>query len=234
MEDLTVQNAELEAFDRTVAHDLQNPLALVVGFADLLQLDNNEISLEEQERALKLLVQNAHRMSNIIQELLVLSSVRKKDVTLYPLQMEDIVRSAMDRLRFMLQKYNARVILPKSWGCAYGYAPWVEEVWDNYISNALKYGGNPPVIELGSTKLADDRIKFWIRDNGRGISQDQQKLLFTPFTKLSQVRATGHGLGLSIVRRIVEKLGGEVQVESQPGEGSTFSFILAACTGADA
>lgn len=228
MEDLRAQNAELEAFDHTVAHDLQNPLALVVGFADLLQTEDVEISAEERARALNLLVQNAHRMSNIIQEMLMLASVRKHDVETHPLDMSEIVLSALDRLRFMMQQVNVRLILPDSWPVARGYAPWIEEVWENYLSNALKYGGQRPHIELGSTVLPDGRIKFWIIDNGPGIDPAKHHLLFTPFTKLSEVRVTGHGLGLSIVRRIMEKLGGEVGVESQPDEGSTFSFILPA------
>jgi signal transduction histidine kinase len=228
MADLEVQNDELEAFDHTVAHNLQNPLSLVVGFADLLQNNDSNITQVERDRALSLLVKNSHRMSNIIQELLMLSSVRKSDVETHPLDMKEIVLGAMDRLRFMMQQRNIRIILPDSWAVARGYAPWIEEVWENYISNALKYGGDPPHIELGNTVLADGRIQFWIRDNGHGIPQEKQALLFTPFTQLNQVKVTGHGLGLSIVRRIMEKLEGEVEVQSQPRQGSTFSFILPA------
>lgn len=228
MDDLTIQNAELEAFDHTVAHDLQNPLALVVGFADLLKTQGNDITEEERERALDLLVLNARRMSNIIQELLMLSSVRKRDVETHPLDMAEIVQNALARLRFLIQEYKAQITLPDSWAVARGYAPWIEEVWENLISNALKYGGTPPEIELGSNVLADGRVKFWIRDNGQGISPEKQQLLFTPFAKLSEVRVTGHGLGLSIVCRIMEKLGGEVGLESQPGAGSNFNFIIPA------
>lgn len=228
MEDLKTQNAELEAFDHTVAHDLQNPLALVVGFADLLRTSENEISAEERERSLELLGQNAHRMSNIIQEMLVLSSVRKRDIETHPLDMAQIVLGALDRLRFTMQQHKVRLILPDSWPTASGYAPWIEEVWENYISNALKYGGKPPKIELGSTILPDGRIKFWVQDNGVGVDPEKLHLLFTPFTQLSQVRVTGHGLGLSIVRRIMEKLDGQVGVESAPDQGSIFSFILPA------
>ncbi len=71
-------------------------------------------------------------------------------------------------------------------------------------------------------------VRFWVRDNGPGLTPEAQSRLFTPFTRLDQVRAQGHGLGLSIVRRIVEKLGGQVGVESQLGQGSTFFFTLPA------
>jgi signal transduction histidine kinase len=74
----------------------------------------------------------------------------------------------------------------------------------------------------------DGFVRFWLRDHGSGVSEEDQVRLFTPFTQLEQVRATGHGLGLSIVRRIVEKLGGEVGMESRVREGSTFYFTLPA------
>jgi two-component system sensor histidine kinase/response regulator len=72
----------------------------------------------------------------------------------------------------------------------------------------------------------DGFVRFWVSDRGPGISPEDQTRLFTPFTQLEQVRVTGHGLGLSIVRRIVEKLGGEAGVESEVGQGSIFSFTL--------
>jgi signal transduction histidine kinase len=111
---------------------------------------------------------------------------------------------------------------------ALGYAPWLEEVWANYISNAIKYGGQPPLVELGADSLPSSQVRFWVRDNGPGLKPEEQERLFTPFTRLDQARARGHGLGLSIVRRIVEKLNGSVGVESQtiPGKGCTFWFTL--------
>jgi two-component system sensor histidine kinase/response regulator len=101
-------------------------------------------------------------------------------------------------------------------------------VWTNYLTNAIQYGGRPPRLELGATRQTGDRLCFWVRDNGAGLAPEEQNLLFSPFTRLDQARARGHGLGLSIVRRIIEKLGGQVGVESQVGQGSLFSFTLPA------
>jgi signal transduction histidine kinase len=147
--------------------------------------------------------------------------------------MTAIVTAAQDRLADLIIACQGEIILPPVWPMAVGYAPWIEEVWVNYLSNALKYGGNPPQIELGFdvAKEAVDQfpnfqIRFWVRDNGPGLTPEEQGRLFTPFTRLDQVRAKGHGLGLSIVRRIVEKLGGQVGVESEVGWGSTFWFTL--------
>jgi len=99
-------------------------------------------------------------------------------------------------------------------------------VWVNYLSNAHKYGGRPPHIELSAETQTDGTVRFAVRDSGPGIALEDQARLFKPFARLDQVRAKGHGLGLSIVRRIVEKLGGQVGVESQLGYGSTFYFTL--------
>ena len=78
----------------------------------------------------------------------------------------------------------------------------------------------------GTAMVEKDQVCFWVRDNGQGLRSEYQARLFTPFTRLDQIRAEGHGLGLSIVRRIVEKLGGQVGVKSEVGSGSTFWFTL--------
>ena len=88
--------------------------------------------------------------------------------------------------------------------------------------------GRPPWLELGGERQPNGLIRFWVRDNGKGLTPEEQAQLFTPFTRLDPVRAMGHGLGLSIVRRIVKKPGGQVGVESQVGQGSTFFFALPA------
>jgi signal transduction histidine kinase len=81
-------------------------------------------------------------------------------------------------------------------------------------------------VELGATQQPDGTVRFWVRDNGDGLTSVEQARLFKSFERLDRVRAKGHGLGLSIVRRIVEKLGGQVGVESEKGVGSVFSFTL--------
>jgi signal transduction histidine kinase len=176
------------------------------------------------------LVRNGFKISNILDELLLLAGVRKTHVPLAPLDMGNIVAEARQRLTYEIEQYQAEIILPAAWPAALGYAPWIEEVWVNYLSNGCKYGGKPPRLELGGEVQADGKVRFWVRDNGNGIAPEDQVRLFTPFTRLDQVRAKGHGLGLSIVRRIVEKLGGQVGVESDgvQGHGSVFSFRLPA------
>jgi len=161
-----------------------------------------------------------------------LASVRTMDVQVGPIDTGRLVDEALHRLAHEIEHADAQIVLPETWPEALGYAPWVEEVWVNYLSNAIKYGGEPPCVELGATvpQVAAGQVRFWVRDNGAGLTPDEQARLFTPFTRLDQTRATGHGLGLSIVRRIVERLGGQVDVNSTPGEGSVFGFTLPSVT----
>ena len=227
--ELEASNEELDAFAHTVAHDLREPLSLIIlGIAILLDDPSKTLDGDVQER-LGLISRAAHRMRNIIRELLLLASVRKAEIEITPLEdMADIVAEARQRIDYMIEEHQAEIILPKTWPVAMGYGPWIEEVWANYISNAIKYGGQPPCVELGADSQESGTIRFWIRDNGPGLTPEEQSRLFTPFTRLDQVRAKGHGLGLSIVQRIVRKLGGQVGVESEVGQGSTFSFTLPA------
>jgi signal transduction histidine kinase len=220
----------LDTFAHTVAHDLKNPLGVTISYAAFLQKYHTQLSPEELQQRLDTIVRNGQKMNNIIKELLLLASVRSEEVDLQPLDMAAIIAEVRSRLAFMIEEYQAEIIVPEAetWPTALGYDPWVEEVWTNYLSNALKYGGRPPRVELGATAGPDGMARFWIKDNGGGLTRAEQARLFVPFTRFSQALVEGHGLGLSIVQRIIEKLGGTVGVESEgaPGRGSIFYFTL--------
>jgi signal transduction histidine kinase/DNA-binding response OmpR family regulator len=231
---LRARNEELDAFAHTVAHDLKDPLGLMIGFAEALQESCATVTVEELRRHLCTVARTGHKMRDILNELLLLAGVREAKVEVAPLNMAHIVAEAQQRLAYMIEEYQARIFLPpqETWPVALGYGPWIEEVWVNYLSNAIKYGGQPPRVELGFSNLdslskgdpskiqnpKSKTIRFWVHDNGAGLLAEEQVQLFTPFTRLSS--------GLSIVRRIVERLGGQVGVESEAGAGSTFWFTL--------
>ncbi len=228
--DLEERNEDLDAFAHSVAHDLQNPLSRIVGFAELLKFKYEDLSTKDRQYVADSLRTDATKMSSIIQELLLLASVRKTEIPIKPLSMQEVVNHALDRLSHLIKQYDAELILPDQWPNAMGYGPWVEEVWENYVSNALKYGGQPPRVELGSTPLRNGTVRFWVKDNGQGFTVEEQTQLFVPFSKLEKKSQNGNGkssgLGLSIVRRIIEKLGGRVNANSIEGQGSVFSFTL--------
>jgi signal transduction histidine kinase/DNA-binding response OmpR family regulator len=225
---LQARNEELDAFAHTAAHDLKSPLARIVGFAEVLEEKYAELPKDSLQGYLALMAQGGRKMSRIVDELLLLAQVPKMDVQATPLDMASIVSEVTQRLTGMIEERQAELILPTTWPVAMGYGPWVEEIWVNYLSNGIKYGGRPPRVELGAATQSDGTALFWVRDNGNGLTPEAQARLFTPFTRLDQVRAEGHGLGLSIVRRITEKLGGHVSVESKVGQGSVFAFTLPA------
>jgi signal transduction histidine kinase len=225
--ELEARNAELDAYAHTVAHDLKTPLASLLGFSRLLEKRYTQTPPKKLKETLGYITESARRMTEIINELLLLASVRKmEEIPFSAVDMTDIVTRVQQRLKAMLENNQAQIVVPDHWLIAQGYGPWLEEVWVNYISNAIKYGGTPPNIKLGATELPDGRIRFWVRDNGMGLTQQQQTELFSTFTRLDIERAEGHGLGLSIVQRIMKKLNGEVGLRSELGKGSEFYFIL--------
>lgn len=228
--DLQRRNAELDSFADTVAHDLKAPLAPIVGYAEVLVDQGEEFSWEQVRKYLRIIAKRGRKIDNIIYELLLLASVRKQEVQTHPMEMGEIVEEAKERLQDMITSSNATIISPDQWPQAFGYKPWVEEIWVNYLSNGIKYGGSPPHLELGASieERPDNRrqVRFWVRDNGPGLTKEERERLFVPFERLGQIRAKGHGLGLSIVQRIINRLGGEAGVESEPEQGSTFYFVL--------
>ena len=230
--ELEKRNQELDAFAHMVAHDLKNPLATITGFTDLLLEESVEFPSPYNQcvERLKFVKQASEQMFNIVDALLILAGVsRHPEPVLRSLDMGRIVNQVIEqRLAMMIADYQAKIVLPKQWPVAFGFATWIEEIWVNYLSNAIKYGGTPPQIKLGADPQNNEVIRFWVRDNGQGLEPQEQAKLFTPFTRLHKSRAKGHGLGLTIVQQIVEKLGGNVGVESASGKGSLFYFTLPA------
>ncbi|MEZ4735903.1 MAG: ATP-binding protein [Caldilineaceae bacterium] len=226
--ELEVHNEDLDAFAHTVAHNLRGPLTHIILAADLLDLNQHSMNTD-CANYVGTIINYGRKMTEIIDDLLLLAEVRaREDLLLLPLDMARVVHSIELRLKSLITQYNGRLIIvdAEQWPQVIGYTPWLEEVWTNYITNGLKYGGRPPRLEIGATTLANGMTRFWVRDNGDGITPEEQQALFQPFARLKGPGAEGYGLGLSIVRRIVEKLGGEVEVKSEIGAGSEFSFSL--------
>ncbi len=155
--------AELDAYAHTVAHDLKSPLGLVAGYADYLAMGWDTMSRQEILESAERIAQNAHKLVNIVDSLLLLASAHRRQVKMVPLDMALIVKEAQQRLGHMIKEYQAQLILPETWPTALGHAPWVEEVWANYVSNAVKHGGRPPRVEVGGRDQGDGTVRFWVR-----------------------------------------------------------------------
>jgi len=220
--------ADLDAFARMVAHDLKTPLQNLSLLSYLLhrELTNYE-NAESPLELVEEIQQTGLKAGAIINELLTLASLRSTDIELTPLDMKAVVDEAINRMKLLIEERKARITVAAEIPQVQGHAPWIVEAVANLISNAIKYGGEPPVIEIGSDPPQDGFIRIWVKDNGNGISPRDQAKLFQDFSRLGR-QTGGHGLGLSITRRIITKLSGKVGVDSsgKKGEGAIFWFTL--------
>ncbi len=144
---------DLSSFAHTVAHDLKNPLAVMLSALDMIK-DELPGDYPRLNQYLDIGVQSAERMNAIVDELLLFASVRDQDMPIARVPMQDCVAHALHDLSHMSEHYQAEIVINCSWPEVLGHAPWIERVWVNYISNAIKYGGSPPVIELGADSAA--------------------------------------------------------------------------------
>lgn len=223
---------DLDAYARSVAHDLKNPISGMLGLREVIKDDFINQRKEEAFELLDIAHEQSLKMFKIVDELLLLSRIRKEDIKPVALDMSAIFSEALARLKGLNEEKNVSVGLPDSWPVVLGHPQWIEEVWFNFISNAVKYGGNPPLIKTGYDIVNDSTYRFWIKDNGNGLPPESFEKVFNDFERLDRKNIEGHGLGLSIVKRIIEKLGGEVSVSSEnvQGKGCIFCFTLRADT----
>jgi len=227
VEELEETNNALELYVRTVTHDIKSPLSVALGYLNLVNSEYELLGNEEKQEYLNASEQMLFKSFQIIDELLLLTEIRNEHAVVYtPIDMSEVLSEVEKRMRPLLDQSNATLEIPSQWESkVMGYPPWVEEIWVNFISNAIKYGGSPPEIKIGST-CSNNEIQFWIKDNGTGLTAEQQKTLFEPFTRFNLTRIQGHGLGLSIVRHITERMNGTVGVQSEAGQGARFYFTL--------
>ncbi len=219
------RNRELDEFAQHVAHDLNNSISTLIGFSDVLIATTSDKSLDEQRGLLQEISTSSKKMAEIVKELLLFARLNKEDVDYAEIDMPRVVEDATARLLPRIRELGATVEIGNVDVPAVGYAPWIEEVWFNYLSNALQYGGTPPQIEIGCEEEGD-QVRYWVRDNGDGVTEEALSVLFDEFNEQRRKLVKGTGLGLTIARRILDKLNGTVGASSQPGQGSEFYFKL--------
>lgn len=221
--------ADLDSYARTVAHDLKNPLGSIYTAAHFLVEYGADMPPEMLGRTLETMARSAERGLEIVDGLLEMARLRRESFQAVPVNMETVLADVTDRLHGMSEEYDARIVMPHPLPGAMGHEVWVQEVLTNLVSNAIKYGGRPPLVTVTAHAM-ETHIRYSVQDNGDGITEAERQRLFKAFARLDrhQVAIEGHGLGLNIVRVIVEKLGGHVWIESegQPGRGSAFHFTL--------
>jgi signal transduction histidine kinase len=227
-DELKNKNSELERFTYTVSHDLKSPLITIKGFAGALLADAAAGRTDRLTDDLKRIVLAADKMAELLNGLLELSRIGR---ILNPPQNVSMSRLAEDVLALLagtIAQRQARVTVQPGLPDAYGDAQRLQEVLQNLVENALKFSapGRAPEIEIGFATIGEPTAYF-VRDRGRGIEARFHESIFGLFNKLD-TRSEGTGIGLALVRRIVEFHGGSIWVESAGlGEGATFYFTLA-------
>ncbi len=228
--ELEERNHELDAFSHTIAHDLKSPLNVILLETDILKMRYADDLPVEAEGHLNGVRDGVLKMNRMIDQLLWLARLRHVTQTDSVVAIRPVVESALARFSPSLTARQIKIKILEPLPDALAHAAWVEEVFANLISNAIKYMGNTNVSAhiTVRAKREDKMARYEVQDSGIGIEEKDLADLFTMFTRLNTVPAEGLGLGLSIVHRIVTKLHGQVGVESTKGKGSTFWFTLPA------
>jgi PAS domain S-box-containing protein len=232
-EELETRNRDLDAFSHTVAHDLRAPLSVINGYAEILREMDNENLSDIGKIAVEKIQKASLGMNDMISNLLLLSSLTDPSESIVAVDMRAAAKSAAERFHLQIEERGIKIDIDMQMPLIYGHPTWLEAVFANLLSNAIKYIGKDnasPSITLRGT-LNGTSARYEVCDNGVGISAEDQKRLFDMFSRFHRTEAEGMGIGLSIVLRIVTRLGGKVGVESREDEGSTFWFTLPARSG---
>jgi PAS domain S-box-containing protein len=225
--ELTEAVREMEAFNYSVSHDLRSPIRAIDAFASILRENYEQELDDEAKRLLTNIRASTAKIDLLINGLLTLSRVGKQDMTLETIAMEPIVQEVINEERRIRQDSGIEFILHPL-PPARCDAVLIRQVWVNLISNAVKYssGKKTPVIEIGAA-VEEEMVWYSVTDNGIGFDQQYSDKLFGIFQRLHSAESfEGVGIGLSTVKRIVQRFGGAVSATGIEGQGATFRFSL--------
>jgi len=227
VQELEARNTELTQFTYTVSHDLKSPLVTINGYLGFIEQDSRSGNLERLEKDTRRIQAAVNKMDALLTELLELSRIGRMMNTPEDVPFAEIVQDALDLVHGRIELCGATVQIQPKLPTVHGDRQRLIEVLQNLIDNAAKYMGNQidPRIEIGQQGMEEDKPIFFVRDNGLGIAPEYQEQIFGLFNKLDST-SEGTGIGLALVKKIVEVHDGRVWVESTVGKGSTFYFTL--------
>ncbi|UCF92684.1 MAG: GHKL domain-containing protein [Desulfobacterales bacterium] len=230
--ELAAKNEELEAFVYTVSHDLKSPVVTIEGFMGALREDFGDLISAEGQKYLGYISDAARKIELLINDLLELSRIGRLPEMKKEFPFADLVAEALKSLPYQVTQKGIEVTVQEDLPRIYGEKKRLVQVLENLLSNAVKYIGkqNPrPRIDVGVSERKGRKV-FFVRDNGIGIEARHFERIFGIFQRLPSEEDTGAGtgVGLTIVKRIIERHGGQIWLESEPGKGSTFFFTLEA------
>ena len=225
---LDEKNKELASFVYTVSHDLRAPLVSLEGYASML-LDNYKEALDETGQLYISRIQaNVEKIGRLIQDLLELSRIGRIVNYYESTDVKEIIREAIETLQLQLSERGTELVVQEDLPAITCDRTRIEQVFENLISNANKFMGaenDKPRIEIGFHDK-EDFFEFFVKDNGIGIQKEYHEKVFDIFKRLGDIETEGTGVGLAIVKKILENHGGEIWIDSEVGKGTTVYFTL--------
>lgn len=225
---LQAANEDLEAFAYTVSHDLQSPLRAMHGFAEALLEDYGDVFEELGKEYARRIIISALRLEDLIQNLLAYSHLSRAELSLKVINLTDLMSDVIHTIQSDIEEKHAEIQIQSQIPEVLGHRPTLVQVMTNLLINAMKFvqPGVKPQIQVCAERH-DDWVRLWVADNGIGIAPEHQKRIFQVFERLhGQETYSGTGIGLAIVRKSVERMNGQVGLESQLGQGSKFWIEL--------
>lgn len=226
--ELRLSNTQLETFVYSIAHDLRAPLRAMQGFAQLLVQDH-AAKLDEQGRSYANFINTAAQtMDHLLADLLAFSHVSQQKLELVAVALDAVVESALKSCEPEILESRAQIETVPPWPAVLAHAATLRQVLVNLIGNAIKFvAAGPPRVRLRAEDRPGGVVRIWVEDNGIGIPSEFQERIFQVFQRLHTTAYTGTGIGLAIVQKGTERMGGRVGLESAPGTGSKFWIDLA-------
>ena len=227
IDELEAKNTELTQFTYTVSHDLKSPLVTINGFLGYLEQDATSGNVDRLKKDTQRIQEAVNKMHALLTELLELSRIGRMMNMPENIPFVDILNDALDNVHGRLEACRITVQTQPNLPIVHGDRQRLTEVLQNLLDNAAKYMGDQtdPVIEVGHNGEEDGKPILFVRDNGMGIAAEYHERIFGLFNKLD-AQSEGTGIGLTLVKRIIEVHGGRIWVESEAGKGSTFYFTL--------
>lgn len=219
---------EMEAFSYSVSHDLRSPLRVLAGYAQALREDHAGQLDAEGQAYLRKIERAAERMDRLTQDLLAYTRVAGGDLPLVPVDLDEVVQNVIETYPALREaRAHIRVASPLGWVC--GHAPSLVQCFSNLLDNALKFTreGETPHVDIASEPRGD-QVRCIVSDRGPGVSPVDQERIFGLFERASGRQIAGTGVGLAIVKKAIERMGGSVGLDSVPGEGARFWFEVPA------
>jgi signal transduction histidine kinase len=223
---LQLQKSQTEEITFTIAHDLKNPLDSIQGFLELLQQDPDTSLGNEALQYIDYAKQSTQKMTGLIYEILAFAKLSAMDKKSQTVDIGPIIKSIVDLNLPIVKSENIKIEYPDS-AVLKTSKMLVSIVLRNLVGNAIKYRSEERPLEI--IVKVQDHLKEWVisvSDNGKGIQEQNMEKVFRPFYRENKNSDTGVGMGLAICKKIIQNLGGRLDVESSYGKGSTFSFTI--------